>query len=199
MRAVLEQADAVDALISVVSGRSQPLEPRHRGVLDVMSSGGFKVARVVRALLAVVDGGVGKTGEAVGAIDDRGDNFQCQGCDAVCDWETRRLVKPHPGLAYKTIASRYCSSPGCVEAEAAAHGLSVERVLDSRRPGGSTSISSREQATPVRARRRVDDRAVELARRLVASGPKASHVSASECHEISEYILDAYCKSGEEV
>jgi len=33
------------------------------------------------------------------------------------------------------------------------------------------------------------DRILDLARRLVAPGPKASHVSASECHEISEFIL----------
>lgn len=34
-----------------------------------------------------------------------------------------------------------------------------------------------------------DARIIDLAERLVASGPKASHVSASECHEISEFIL----------
>jgi hypothetical protein len=32
-------------------------------------------------------------------------------------------------------------------------------------------------------------RAVELAERLVMPGPKASHLSASECHEISEFIF----------
>lgn len=32
-------------------------------------------------------------------------------------------------------------------------------------------------------------RAVELAERLVAPGPKASHVSASECHEIADFIM----------
>ena len=36
---------------------------------------------------------------------------------------------------------------------------------------------------------RPDARVIELAERLVAPGPKASHVSASETHEISEFIL----------
>lgn len=37
-----------------------------------------------------------------------------------------------------------------------------------------------------------DARAVELARRLVAAGPKACAVSVSECHEITEAVLAAY-------
>jgi hypothetical protein len=37
----------------------------------------------------------------------------------------------------------------------------------------------------------LDERVEELAQRLVASGPKAAHVSASECHEITDAILDA--------
>lgn len=32
-------------------------------------------------------------------------------------------------------------------------------------------------------------RIIDLAKRLIAAGPKASHVSASECHEISEFIF----------
>lgn len=36
--------------------------------------------------------------------------------------------------------------------------------------------------------RDVAPRALELADRLVASGPKAAHVSASECHEISDFV-----------
>jgi chromosome segregation ATPase len=40
-----------------------------------------------------------------------------------------------------------------------------------------------------------DERATELAVRLVKPGPKAAHVSASECHEIAEAVLTAY--SGE--
>lgn len=35
------------------------------------------------------------------------------------------------------------------------------------------------------------ERAAELARRLVAAGPKAAHVSASETHEISDFVLAA--------
>lgn len=37
-----------------------------------------------------------------------------------------------------------------------------------------------------------DMRAVDLAVRLVAAGPKACAVSASECHEITENVLTAY-------
>jgi hypothetical protein len=36
----------------------------------------------------------------------------------------------------------------------------------------------------------MSDRLRELAVRLVASGPKASHVSASETHEISDGLID---------
>ncbi len=36
-----------------------------------------------------------------------------------------------------------------------------------------------------------DRRLRELAERLVASGPKARAVAASECHEISEGLIDA--------
>lgn len=43
------------------------------------------------------------------------------------------------------------------------------------------------------------DRLEELARRLVALGPKAAHVSASETHEITEWVCDVVAKlrSGE--
>lgn len=41
----------------------------------------------------------------------------------------------------------------------------------------------------------VDPRACELAHRLVAPGPKACGVSASECHEIAEYMLAVYGES----
>ena len=34
------------------------------------------------------------------------------------------------------------------------------------------------------------DRLRELVTRLVASGPKAAHVSASECHEITDGVLE---------
>lgn len=37
----------------------------------------------------------------------------------------------------------------------------------------------------------ITPRAAELAQRLVAAGPKAAHVSASETHEISSAIIDA--------
>lgn len=37
-----------------------------------------------------------------------------------------------------------------------------------------------------------DMRAVDLAIRLVAPGPKAAAVSASECHEIAEFVIAAY-------
>lgn len=39
---------------------------------------------------------------------------------------------------------------------------------------------------------RPNARIVELAQRLVQSGPKAAHVSCSETHEISEFIMEAY-------
>lgn len=32
-------------------------------------------------------------------------------------------------------------------------------------------------------------RIIDLAERLVAAGPKAAHVSASECHEIRDFII----------
>ena len=41
----------------------------------------------------------------------------------------------------------------------------------------------------------IDPRACELALRLVAPGPKACAVSASECHEITEYMLAVYGES----
>ena len=45
-------------------------------------------------------------------------------------------------------------------------------------------------APPAQLAERVPDaRIIDLAERLVASGPKAAHVSASECHEISDFIL----------
>lgn len=40
-----------------------------------------------------------------------------------------------------------------------------------------------------------DARITDLAKRLVASGPKAAHVSASECHEISDFILSCAATS----
>lgn len=36
---------------------------------------------------------------------------------------------------------------------------------------------------------RPDERILELAERMVAAGPKAAYVSASEMHEISDYIF----------
>lgn len=44
-------------------------------------------------------------------------------------------------------------------------------------------------ALPAERVRVPDARIIDLAKRLVASGPKAAHVSASECHEISDFIL----------
>jgi hypothetical protein len=39
-------------------------------------------------------------------------------------------------------------------------------------------------------REEVDGRIVDLAERLVAAGPKAAHVSASELHEVAAFISD---------
>jgi hypothetical protein len=47
------------------------------------------------------------------------------------------------------------------------------------------------EAVTTKLREIFDERVEELAQRLVASGPKAAHVSASECHEITDAILDA--------
>ena len=37
----------------------------------------------------------------------------------------------------------------------------------------------------------LDARVLELAERLVSPGPRCSNVSASECHEISDAIVEA--------
>jgi len=47
------------------------------------------------------------------------------------------------------------------------------------------------EALTTKLREILDERVEELAQRLVASGPKAAHVSASGCHEITDAILDA--------
>jgi hypothetical protein len=41
-----------------------------------------------------------------------------------------------------------------------------------------------------------DMRSVDLAVRLVAPGPKACAVTASECHEITKVVIDAYDRDG---
>jgi hypothetical protein len=56
--------------------------------------------------------------------------FWCQNCGLVCDWNTRA---PAPSeVEIKTIASRYCNDESCIEAEARAHGVPVERVMQWR-------------------------------------------------------------------
>ncbi len=55
--------------------------------------------------------------------------FNCSGCDSDFDWVTEL---PVIGVyEIKTIGSRYCH--GCIDKEAAAHGISVEHVIDMRR------------------------------------------------------------------
>lgn len=55
-------------------------------------------------------------------------NFQCQHCDRVCEWETREPIEVNDATEWKSIGSRYCHAEECIEAEARAHGLPIERV-----------------------------------------------------------------------
>lgn len=49
--------------------------------------------------------------------------FQCQGCDAYCDWDTREhLPADYPGMI-KTIGGRFCNLPACVDAERVLYGV----------------------------------------------------------------------------
>lgn len=56
----------------------------------------------------------------------------------------------------------------------------IERVI--------AALRTRSGGVGVGELRDLAPRALELANRLVASGPKAAHVSASECHEIAEFV-----------
>lgn len=50
-------------------------------------------------------------------------NFQCQGCDRVCDWSSREPVEVTDATEVKTIGGRFCNAPACVEAETRIYGV----------------------------------------------------------------------------
>lgn len=54
-------------------------------------------------------------------------NFMCSSCKRICDWETRTQVDSDD---YKTVGSRYCNAPACIEHEEIAHGLPIERIRE---------------------------------------------------------------------
>jgi len=59
--------------------------------------------------------------------------FSCQRCDRICDWTTRDPVADQAAdVEVKSIGSRYCNASECIEAEAKAHGLPIERILAMR-------------------------------------------------------------------
>lgn len=55
-------------------------------------------------------------------------NFSCQHCHRICDGDTRVPVIDQDDVVWKTIGSRYCNERACLEAEAIANGLPLERV-----------------------------------------------------------------------
>ena len=61
-------------------------------------------------------------------------------------------------------------------------GIALEAVNDAQGPTFMGEPALRNLKKPSK-------RIIDLAERLVAAGPKAHHVSASECHEISDFIV----------
>lgn len=56
-------------------------------------------------------------------------NFQCQGCDRVCDWSTREPVEVTDATEVKTIGNRFCNEPACVAMETQTYGVRHPRHL----------------------------------------------------------------------
>ena len=75
-------------------------------------------------------------------------------------------------------------------------GLQSQRIAKSAHDRLLAAWNACEDAAPVaegEAQEVIDNapRAIELAERLVMAGPKAAHVSASETHELSEWVISA--------
>jgi len=57
-------------------------------------------------------------------------NFQCAHCNRICDWNKREPAVRVEGrdLEVKTVGSRFCNAPRCLEADSVANGLPMERI-----------------------------------------------------------------------
>lgn len=71
----------------------------------------------------------------------------------MCDWETRAPVVVTDTTEIKTIGSRYCDDPACLDAEAKAHGLPLERVKAWHRPKQEIDQVTQENRAAKRAGR----------------------------------------------
>lgn len=132
---------------------------------------------------AMVDRYLAAQKEAIDRLDRKwgtyagGSNFVREACKA--------------GLEAALAAQGQCEAVAEVYEYPRDHHEPVPRMLTGIRfTGMPLPIGTKLYAAPAAPPAGVPDaRIIDLAERLVASGPKAAHVSTSECHEISDFIL----------
>ena len=62
-------------------------------------------------------------------------NFQCQGCNRVCEWDSREPIEVTDDTEIKTIGGRFCNAAECIAAETRTYGRPIrDPAIHNRSP-----------------------------------------------------------------